>query len=819
MGNGYTACKVRLRGACAAAWSGTLKAAQVLSRRLRGGRGWRYGGAVFLLGAAWVFCLPGTLFDAPVSAVLLSRGGELLGARIAGDGQWRFPPAGSVPEKYRTALIHFEDKRFFSHPGVDPLALARSLYLNYKRKKIISGGSTVTMQVVRLSRKNPPRTYFEKLVETLLALRLECGFSKEEILALYAGNAPFGGNVVGLEGAAWRYYGRSPELLSWGQSALLAVLPNSPALIRPGKNQEELRAKRDRLLRKLNRAGVLDELSTKLAMAEPLPEKPQPLPRSAPHLLDTLAEERRAASEHRLRTTLDGALQRSMQTMVRRYCDGMLLHGVRNAAVIVVDNGSFEVKAYIGNSRDVADASQEAAAFGYGIDLIRRPRSTGSILKPLLFAAMLQSGEILSSTLVPDLPTQYGNFMPQNYDRKYRGAVPARAALAQSLNVPAVRMLKSYGVPRFYDFLRGLGMSTLHRDPEGYGLSLILGGAEGTLWDLVRIYANLAHLAKGGVEKDGARMHDLKLLESETSGGSAVSEVGPGAAWLTMKALLDVTRPGGEGYWENFDSSRRIAWKTGTSYGHRDAWAIGSDARHTVGVWLGNADGEGRPELVGVTAAAPLLFQVFNHLPNGGWFDVPEIHLKEMEVCRNDGYLPFGNCETERQWAPVESNFDKISPHNKTIHLDASARVRVHGKCESVTKMRHKSWFVLPPGQEYFFRRYSSGYKTLPEYRKDCRANADTDRKKGPVEFLYPNTDSKIYIPIDLAEKKGRVVFEAAHAQADAALFWHLDGNYLGRTTVFHQQALDLEPGAHEITIVDHEGNYATRSFEILGRT
>lgn len=800
MGNGRTAFEIKFRRA-------------LLRRPGRAALLW--GAAALLLGGAWSFCLPEPLFDAPVSVVLLDRRGELLGARLAGDEQWRFPAAPGVPEKYRRALVAFEDKRFFSHPGVDPFALARSLSLNYRRKKVVSGGSTISMQVIRLARKNPPRTYQQKLLEMVLALRLEWRYGKDEIIALYAANAPYGGNVIGLESAAWRYYGRSPELLSWGESALLAVLPNSPALIHPARNQEELRRKRDALLRKLNAAGALDDLSMRLAMREPLPGRPHPLPRIAPHLLDTLSAGRPRSPEHRLRTTLDAPLQKAVQAMAGRYSDAMELHGIRNAAVIVVDNRTFEVKAYVGNSRDLA-ASAHQPSSGYGLDLIRRPRSTGSILKPLLFAAMLQSGELLSTTLVPDLPTQYGNFMPQNFDRKYRGAVPARAALAQSLNVPAVRMLKAHGVPRFYDFLRGLGMSTLRRAPEDYGLSLILGGAEGTLWDLARIYANLARLARGGIGGGGPRLSALKLLASGPAEPETPSEVGPGAAWLTMKALLDVTRPGEEGYWENFDSSRRIAWKTGTSYGHRDAWAIGSDAAHTVGVWLGNADGEGRPELVGVTAAAPLLFQVFNHLPYGGWFDTPEVHLKEVEVCRNDGYLPFGNCATERQWAPLESNFDRASPYNKTVHLDAAGRWRVHGKCEAVSRMKHRGWFSLPPGQEYFYRRYYPGYKPLPAYRRDCEAGADM---KGPVEFLYPGTESRIYIPIDLAEKKGRVVFEAAHTRRDAALFWHLDGNYLGRTTVFHQQALDIEPGAHELTVVDQDGNYATRRFEILGRT
>src|SRR5262249_48250572 len=248
----------------------------------------------------------------------------------------------------------------------------------------------------------------------------------------------------------------------------------------------------------------------------------------------------------------------------------------------------------------------------------------------------------------------------------------------------------------------------------------------------------------------------------------------------TLRALLEVARPGDESHWKSFASSRRIAWKTGTSWGLRDAWALGSTTRHTVAVWAGNATGEGRPGLTGASSAAPILCDLFNRLPPTEWFAPPYPHLKEVEVCRNDGYLANGNCETAREWAPRESHFDQPSPHNLRLHLDAVRRHRVHAECSRVADMAHADWFVLPPGQEFFYRRHHADYPVLPPYRADCEAGAAVRGARGPIDFLYPSPGTKIYIPIDLAETRSRVVFEAVHRDREAALHWHLDDAYVG---------------------------------------
>ncbi len=788
----------------------------------------RVAAAVLLLaGAIWFWRLaPDPLFAAPESSVLLARNGELLGARIAADGQWRFPAAAEVPRKYRDALIEYEDRRFESHPGVDPVAIVRALRQNWRSDRVVSGASTLTMQVARLSRaplstgeggdRRRKRGLVAKVADSLLALRLELSYSKQEILALHASHAPFGGNVVGLEAAAWRYFGRAPQRLSWAEVTTLAVLPNQPALVTPGRNRARLQQKRDSLLQRLQQAGKLDALELQAALAEPLVGAPVPLPDEAPHLLETLR--RQFPGQHRFTSTLDASLQHDAMRLVSDHAAQLQRQEIHNAAALIIDNRSFEVLAYVGN----ADWSVRNER-GFAVDIIRRPRSTGSILKPFLYAAMLDSGQLLPRMLLTDVPTQIAGFSPENFDRDYRGAVPADVALAQSLNIPAVRLLREYGVDRFYDLLKSQGMSTLRQSPSHYGLTLVLGGSEGNLWDITRMHAGLVDAARR--QEDDARPPPAPLtVLTDSKPGAAnrhangvdSSGISPGAAWLTLRALLEVPRPAEEGSWRLFASSRQIAWKTGTSWGQRDAWAIGSSGSHTVGVWAGNASGEGRPGLTGAVAAAPLMFALHNRLPAATWIAQPSRALKRVQICGNDGYLANDVCATEAEWVPIASHFEKQSPYNQLVHLDTSGRQRVDDQCESVTNMQHVGWFVLPATQEFYYQRHHAAYRELPSFRADCNVTANNGRQM--MDFIYPNTGATIYIPLDLDGQRGRVVLEAVHRDPNAQLLWHLDGEFAGRTRTYHQLPVNLPPGEHVVTVVDSKGNRFARMFNVMAR-
>jgi len=409
-----------------------------------------------------------------------------MGARIADDGQWRFPGSGKVPDKFEKSLLTFEDSWFYYHPGINPVSILRAFRSNIKAGEVVSGGSTITMQVARISRGNRPRSYSEKFIEMLSALKLELFRSKKKILQLYASNAPFGGNTVGLEAAAWRYTGKSSDEITWAEAAALAILPNSPALVFPGRNQKRLKTRRDALLKRLYSKKYIDSLTLVLALDEPLPGEPKPLPSKAPHLTDHFFMTNKGEM---IRTNIDPALQERATEILNTHQKDLEGNYIFNSACLIVEVETGNVLAYVGNS-----TLEDAGAHGGDVDIIHSLRSTGSILKPLLYAGMQQSGDILPNTLIPDVPTRFPGFTPKNFDQSYSGAVSAGSALSQSLNIPAVKMLQKYNPEKFLDLLHKTGFNTFNKPAEYYGLSLILGGGETTLWDLTGVYASLSRI-------------------------------------------------------------------------------------------------------------------------------------------------------------------------------------------------------------------------------------------------------------------------------------------------------------------------------------
>ena len=669
-----------------------------------------------ILVTAYYFMLPKQLFKNPTSTVIESVEGNLLGAQIAKDGQWRFPQNDSVPEKFKHCIVQFEDGYFYRHPGFNPVSISKAVYQNFQSKRVKRGGSTLTQQVVRLSRKNQKRTYFEKIIELVLATRLEVGYSKEKILAMYASNAPFGSNVVGLDAASWRYFGNVSNNLSWAESATLAVLPNAPSLIYPGKNQERLKQKRNRLLKKLQEKGIIDKLTYDLAIEEELPQKVVAIPQIAPHLLQN-------ASLHyhgkRVKTSVKYNIQQTVNQIVKNNYLDLSQNQIHNIAVLVLDVKTRKVLAYVGNAPTTKNHQKD-------VDIITKPRSTGSILKPFLFSAMLDAGDILPNTLVADIPTQIGSYNPQNFNKEFDGSVPASVALGRSLNVPAVRMLQQFGLERFHHYLQKMKLKDVKYGPNHYGLSLILGGAESNLWDLCKNYGAMASTINHFDETNGnyykneflepSYVADFKPDFGEISMEKTLFDAG--SVYLTFEALNEVNRPEGEDKWDFFDSANKIAWKTGTSFGFRDAWAIGTTKEYVVGVWVGNADGEGRPGLVGIEAAAPILFDVFNTLPQSNWFTKPFDALVEVEVCSKSGYRASEFCEDKKVVFVQQSGLKTGScPYHKLVHLNISEQFQVNTSCEQLQNIVHKNWFVLPPLEAYYYKKKNPFYKNLPSFR------------------------------------------------------------------------------------------------------
>jgi penicillin-binding protein 1C len=579
------------------------------------------------------------------------------------------------------------------------------------------------------------------------------------------------------------------------------------------KNREMLKSKRDRLLHKLLVNNVIDKMEYELAMEEEIPEELRAFPHKATHLLMRL--KKKHPLTHEFVTNLDSDIQKSTFKIADRHYKELRKNGINNVAIIVAETQSGKVKAYIGNT-GIFDKNGESAF----VDIPSSSRSTGSILKPFLYSNMLSRGEILPNSLVPDIPTRFGNFSPENYNLEYEGAVPSSSAIARSLNVPAVHMLRTHGIDVFLNDLHQLGIKSINRSASNYGLSLILGGAEARLDELTAAYASmgrrLIHYQTFNGKYFESDVHPLSFLPRDTFPISTQlneAQLSAAGIWHCFEAMKTLKRPNNQGNWEYFNSDQAIAWKTGTSYGFRDAWAIGVTPDYVVGVWVGNADGEGRPGLIGLLAAAPILFDVFENLPAyKQWFSEPWDDMVKMPICKESGYIASENCNNiDSVWIPKAGYNFKQCPYHKLYHLDSTGEFQVNASCYPTSEMKHISIFVLPPVMEWYYKQSHPWYKGLPPTSPNC-----TFSQNKIMQFIYPDDNMKIYLPIDLNGIKQKVLFEAAHQNSKAQIFWHIDEEYITTTQGHHQISALPKVGKHTLTILDEEGNKLTHRFEII---
>jgi len=759
----------------------------------------------------WIALHAGTLFPEDYSTLVLDSRGRLLRVTLANDQQFRFPPdEGPLPEKYVAALVTNEDRRFFSHPGVDPLALANAVCANIEAGRRIRGGSTITMQVARLADPKP-RTYYNKFVECLTAVKLSLHFPKEKILRFYAHNAPMGGNIVGIEAAAHLYFGKPAGELTWAEASLLAVLPNNPSMINIDRGRPHLREKRNRLLARLLTEGIIDSLTCGMACAEPLPEPDPRAPFIAPHFTTMVLERAddapalpggdpgNAGNSRRITTTLDVEIQKRVFEAARLHAAVLSNGGIENLAVLVIETGSGKVRAYVG-SHDFYDDEH-----GGQIDGIRAYRSTGSLLKPFLVARALDRGPFTIEAKIQDVPTYYGTFAPQNASRDFSGLVGLDRVLIESLNVPSVRLLNAYGLGDFYDFLVEAGFEGLFRSPMRYGLPLVIGGAEANLYELARLYLALANFGEPKT---------LRAVERDTDdrarGTRFFSE---GASWLVLDVLKRLSRPGIEFYWERFDGQVPVAWKTGTSYGQKDAWAIGVNGQWTIGVWAGNFTGEGNASLSGARSAAPLLFTLFNMLTRRDlpvWFDEPHHDLKEVACCAGSGYPAGPYCPgTNLVKCPRRLQRPGTCPYHRRYLVDASTGRSVCSLCWEGVRTRWDTLFVVPPAVKEILARKGRHVDAVPSHAARCPTFEDGSR----IELVYPVDGIKIFVPRDFDGEHERIVFSAKHQRPSEHLFWYLNGSLIGETVEHHELPVELDEGSHRLTVQDEEGFKRTVSF------
>ena len=609
-------------------------------------------------------------------------------------------------------------------------------------------------------------------------------------------------------------------------------------MIHLSKGRKTLLSKRNRLLKQLLEEEIIDASTYELAVSEPLPDEPHPLPQIAPHLVSRFYQERNGLYT---RSTIDRGIQSHIESLAERWSNEFNRSDIRNLAILVIDIPTNQVVAYCGNVH--FDRKQG----GSQVDVIQAPRSTGSILKPFLYNAMLQEGSLLPKMLLPDVPVNINGFTPQNFSMQFEGAVPVSEALARSLNIPAVTMLQRYGVPKFHHLLQQMEFKTINRTASHYGLSLILGGAEATLWDVTNAYAQMGRSLSSSPSPTVSQGKEAQILletenteqinndtkqtsrnhksnhnkqeKREQSNSSPLSveedseettSAKTGAAWLTLSALTEVNRPE-EIDWKSIPSMQTIAWKTGTSYGFRDAWAVGVTPRYTVGVWVGNATGEGKPGLVGAQTAGPVLFDIFSYLPSSPWFERPTGVFVDAEICRQSGHLKGRFCEETDTVLILPAGLrTEACPYHHLVTLSADESHRIYENCANTEPTIQKSWFALPPVWEWYYKQHHPEYKPLPPFKAGCGEDSFQS-----MQFIYPPMNAHIKLPKQLDGSKGFITVELAHSNPNATIFWHLDDTYQTQTQDFHKISLQPAPGKHSLTAVDGEGNTVSTTFFI----
>ncbi len=770
-----------------------------------------WGGALLFLFLPPALVAPSLLKRADLSTVAYDAKGRLLGARISDDGQWRFPPSNFLPQKYLTCLLQYEDRRFYYHFGVDPMSLVRAAYLNFRAGKIVSGGSTIDMQLARILRGNKNRNVWNKLVECWYAIGLEIRYSKRTILEHYAACAPLGGNVVGLEAAMWRYFSKDKRDLSWAEAALLAVLPNQPSYMHLSRNNNSLLAKRNRLLRSLHQAEKIPDDQFLLALEEPLPDQFFSIPSETSALLAHLSALH--PGQHQFYTTIDRDIQEQFMQSVKAHAARLRANEIHNLSVLAVDNRKGTVVVYVPNAPETSHWVEAK----YVNNLLSK-RSSGSILKPLLYLLAIERGMIHPESVLADIPTTIGDFSPENFSRDFRGAIRAKAALQLSLNIPAVRLLQDYGLELFYGQLKELGFTSFNKPASHYGLSLILGGGEVTAWELASVYSDLVfrleqYHAQPDVRK-WQRRTGLQLLAGAGPDQRALTQeeyIHPGAIYQAMEMMKGNVPDLGLNDIGNSHIAGNISWKTGTSFGFKDAWCVGLSPEYTLVVWMGNSSGKGRPGLIGVYTAAPLLFELASKLHmQASW--IPPVDLfREVAVCVNSGKFANPLCpETDTVLTVLAHPLFSQCDYHQEVLVDTTGRYRVHLSCEP--KARLKVCYAYPPTMEFYYRKVDLQYTGLPPYRPDCLSEAYSGQRE--VEIVYPQPGTRIYLPIGFELRQSQVIFRAMHRDPSTLLFWFVDGQFLGTTSEIHQRSFLASPGKHRLQVRDAYGNSATATFE-----
>jgi penicillin-binding protein 1C len=697
--------------------------------------------------------------DINYSPIVQDNKGVTLHTFLTRDHKWRLPSEEKeiTPLLY-AAFIEKEDHWFKFHPGINPLAVIRAIHQNIKHQKRKSGASTITMQVARMVEPKT-RSYSNKLIEIFRALQLEWHLSKRQIMQLYVNLVPYGGNIEGVKSASIFYFDQEPEALSPAQVATLVVIPNNPQHLRLGIDNDKIIKERNLWLKKFAKAGVITYSQLNDALNEPLEAKRHLAPNKVPHLSVELRK--RYPAKTFLKTFIDQNIQDHIESISFDFVKGVKHLGVTNAAVIVIRNSDRSLVGYVG-SVDFNDIYSQGQ-----VDGVQALRSPGSTLKPFLYAMAIDKGIVTPKTILSDVPVDYAGYRPENYDEKFHGMISMENALALSLNVPAVTLLNEVGVNEFSAALGHAGFNWISRNQHNVGLSLILGGCGVNLEELTSLYAAFPN---HGVYK---RVQMIKEVNEVATQSNLFSD---GAAFMVSDILTKLKRPDLPQHVENSMHLPRIAWKTGTSYGRRDAWAIGYNSNYTIGVWLGNFEGKGVPELSGADFATPLLFRLFNAIDytNGKeWLTVPK-SIDFRLVCSMSGLIPNDHC-TNRvidYFIPGISTSKKCE-HLKAVYTDISGKISYCRDCMPTTRTIKNEYPNLPPEIISFYNQEHIPYKMIPKHNPYC---TKIGKNNGPVITLP--TANTTYL---MHDNHQQLLLSSSVENGVSFIYWYINNKMIGR--------------------------------------
>lgn len=738
------------------------------------------------LGLILLFFFLNLVFPLPdkveYSTLVTDNKGELINASLTKDDKWRMKTElDEISPLLRKTIIAKEDKYFYSHPGVNPFAVSRAFFKNILRLKRTSGASTITMQVARALEPGK-RNIWSKIRESFRAFQLEWKYDKDEILQLYLNLIPYGGNIEGVKAAALLYFKKNPDHLSLAEITALSIIPNRPSSLIIGKNNDRIVTERNRWLQKFAEDKVFTKKEIEDALEEPLAATRGIAPRYIPHLSYKL----RNQGSHLIKTTINLNTQLKTEKIVEDYIRAQRLKNIKNAAVVIIDNKTNKVITYLGSSNfnDTTDGGQVN-----GANAVRQP---GSTIKPLLYAMCFDEGLLTPKTIMTDVPVNYEGYAPENYDKKFNGYVTTEYALEHSLNIPAVKSLKLLGHEKLIQKLANCNFKQIQKDQRKLGLSMILGGCGTTLEELTGLFAAFAN---NGIYTPPSFLQADNFHQRTTV-------ISPAANYMINEILSKVNRPDFPLNWTATERMPKIAWKTGTSYGRRDAWSIGYNKNYTVGIWVGNFSGVGVADLSGANIATPLLFKIFNTIDYDNdkeWFSQPK-DCDIRQVCSETGLSPSPDCNSlvTDYFIPLISS-TKVCNNRQEIMISPDEKVSYCKSCAPEAGYKKKWYKIVDPDMQAWFEDNGISYQKIPTHNPDC-------------EMIFKGNAPVIISPVNgteyLINKKDREPLQLVSKTANdvSKVYWYINNKFYKSCNAGEKQFFIPDEGPVKISCTDDKG-------------